>query len=92
MTVLVVHNASPRLCGFLASSMLEMSTGVYVLARMSASVRDQIWYVVESWKEPDTSAVMLWKDSTNPNMVSARHSGMQRIDLVEIDGMLISKR
>ena len=92
MTVLVVRNASPKLCGFLASSMLEMSAGVYVLVRMSASVRDLIWDVVESWKDPNTSAVMLWRDSQNPNLVSSKLVGTPRIELVEIDGMFVSKR
>jgi CRISPR-associated protein Cas2 len=92
MTVLVTRNASDRLRGFLASSMLEMAPGVYVLARMSASVRDAIWNVVEAWNQSDSYAIMLWKSTKNVNLVSVRLIGTPKIDVVEIDGMLLAKR
>ena len=43
MTVVVTRNVSPRIRGFLASSMLELAPGVYSATRLNTSVRDRMW-------------------------------------------------
>ncbi|WP_460034964.1 type I-E CRISPR-associated endoribonuclease Cas2e [Methylothermus subterraneus] len=59
MTVVVTRNVSPRMRGFLASTMLELAPGVYSAPRLSPAVRARIWAVLEEWfaYEQDTSMI-----------------------------------
>ena len=41
--VVVARAASDRIRGFLASSMLEITPGVYVVPRMNPRVRETVW-------------------------------------------------
>jgi len=94
MTVVVTRNVSDRVRGFLASTMLELAPGVYSSPRLNAGVRDRIWNVVEEWfaVEVDASLVMLWGDSQMPGGMSIRVLGLPPIELVEIDGLIVSRR
>ncbi|RME48225.1 MAG: type I-E CRISPR-associated endoribonuclease Cas2 [Chloroflexi bacterium] len=94
MTVVVTRNVSPRIRGFLASIMLEVAAGVYSAPHLSPAVRGRIWKVLEEWfaVEEDASIVMLWREATMPGEQAVRVLGEPPVDLVEKDGMLLSRR
>ena len=94
MTVAVTRNVSDRMRGFLASSMLEVGPGIYTAPRLSAGVRERIWSTVESWwrYEQDASLVLLWADSQATCGQSLRVLGVPPVELVELDGLVVSKR
>lgn len=94
MTITVTRNVSARIRGFLASSMLELAPGVYSAPRLSAAVRDRVWEVLENWSslEGDASIIMVWADPRMPGGQDVRVLGLPRIDIVEIDGLLLGRR
>jgi CRISPR-associated protein Cas2 len=94
MTITVTRNVSARMRGFLASSMLEIGPGVYSAPRLSARVRDRVWEVLEDWfsVEGDASIIMVWADPRIPGGQNLRVLGLPRIDIVEIDGLLLARR
>jgi CRISPR-associated protein Cas2 len=80
--------------GFLASTMLELAPGVYSAPRLNIAVRDRIWVVAEEWfgAEIDASIVMLWTDPQKPGGMSVRVLGLPPVELVEVDGLILSRR
>ena len=94
MTVVVTRNVSDRVRGFLASSLLELAPGVYSAPRITPAVRERIWRVVSDWfpNEKDGSVVMLWADTSMPGGQAAATLGLPPVTLVEIDGMLATRR
>lgn len=93
MTVVVTRNASDRIRGFLASSMLEVGPGVYTGSSLSAAVRGRIWEVLEAWfPSTDGSIVMVWADKKVPGGQSVKALGVPPIDLVELDGIVLARR
>ena len=94
MTVVVTRNVSDRVRGFLASSLLELAPGVYSAPRITPAVRERIWRVVRDWfpNEKDASVVMLWADTSMPGGQAAATLGLPPVTLVEIDGMLATRR
>lgn len=94
MTVVVTRNVSDRVRGFLASSMLELAPGVYSAPRISPAVRERIWRVLSDWfsNEKEASVVMLWADASVPGGQAAATLGLPPIQLLEIDGMLATRR
>ncbi len=94
MTVVVTRNVSPRMRGFLASTMLELAPGVYSAPRQSPAVRDRIWKVLEEWfaVEQEASVIMLWREPAMPGGQAVRTLGTPAVDLVEIDGLIIARK
>ncbi|MGE0373345.1 MAG: type I-E CRISPR-associated endoribonuclease Cas2e [Gammaproteobacteria bacterium] len=94
MTVVVTRNASPRVRGFLASTMLELSSGVYSAPRLSPAVRERIWAVLEGWwpAEADASAVMVWQERDQPGGQAVRVLGVPSVSLVDVDGLILTRR
>ena len=94
MTVVVTRNVSDRVRGFLASSMLELGPGVYSAPRINPSVRDRIWTVLEDWfpSEREASAVMVWADPSMPGGQKVRVLGLPPVELVDVDGLLVTRR
>ena len=94
MTVVVTRNVSDRMRGFLASTMLELAPGVYSSPRLNVAVRERIWEVAEEWftAETEASFVMLWADSQKPGGMSVRVLGLPPVELVEVDGLILSCR
>jgi CRISPR-associated endoribonuclease Cas2, subtype I-E/ECOLI len=94
MTVVVTRNVSNRMRGFLASSMLELAPGVYSAPRISPAVRERIWKVVADWftVEQEASAVMLWADPQMPGGQNIQVLGLPPIELIEMDGLIVSRR
>lgn len=91
-TILVTRNASARVRGFLASSLLELAPGVYCGARISPAVRERIWDVLEGWfgSEHDASIVMLWHDRSLPGEQAILVLGSPPVSLCEHDGLILS--
>lgn len=94
MTVVVTRNVSDRIRGFLSSSMLELAPGVYSGARLSPAVRDRVWNVLNEWfqLENNASIVMVWREPQLPGGQAVRLLGAPPIDLVEMDGIVLSRR
>ncbi|HWO99900.1 MAG TPA: type I-E CRISPR-associated endoribonuclease Cas2e [Methylococcus sp.] len=94
MTVVVTRNVSARVRGFLASAMLELAPGVYSAPRISPAVRCRIWQVLEDWfpNEMDASVVMVWQERDMPGGQAVKVLGSPPIELVEIDGIVLTKR
>lgn len=94
MTVVVTRNVSDRTRGFLASTMLELSPGVYSAPRISPVVRERIWRVLTEWfrLERDASVVMIWQDRDVPGGQAVRTLGSPPIHLIEIDGIVLACR
>lgn len=94
MTMVVTRNVSDRIRGFLASSMLELGPGVYSAPRLSVAVRERIWDVVSEWflLEREASVVMVWADSQVPGGQNVRVLGVPPVELVEVDGLIVTRR
>jgi CRISPR-associated protein Cas2 len=92
MTVLVARNASDRMRGFLASSMLELAPGVYAASHMSPAARMRVWEVVVDWSEADTSAICLWHEASAVGKLGLLVVGSPPIDLREVDGLILARR
>jgi CRISPR-associated protein Cas2 len=94
MTVLVTRNASARVRGFLASVMLELAPGVYSFPRVSPAVRLRVWEVLKGWHshEPESSIVMIWQEREQPGGQAVATLGTPPIDLVEVDGLILTRR
>lgn len=94
MTVVVTRNVSDRVRGFLASSMLELAPGVYSASRVSPAVRERIWTVLSDWfpAEAAASIVMVWADNQLPGGQSVQVLGVPPVALVELDGMILTRR
>jgi CRISPR-associated protein Cas2 len=52
MTVVITCNSPPRVRGFLASLLLEISPGVYAHPRLNPAVRKRVWRVMRDWFRP----------------------------------------
>lgn len=94
MTVVVTRDVAARIRGFLASTMLELAPGVYSAPRLSPAVRDRIWAVLKEWfgAGQSGSVVMLWEDKSLPGGQSVKTLGLPPIDLVELDGIVLSRK
>lgn len=94
MSMVVTRNVSGRVRGFLASSMLEVAPGVYAAPRQSPAVRDRVWGVLEDWftAEQNASIVFVWQDAAFPAGLAVKRLGLPPLDLVQLDGMILSRR
>jgi CRISPR-associated protein Cas2 len=74
--------------------MLELGPGVYSAPRISSAVRDRVWSVLQDWfvAEAEASIVMIWADNAMPGGQSVRTLGVPPIDLIEVDGLVVSRR
>lgn len=94
MTLIVTRNCSDRVRGFVASTMLELAPGVYSAPRISTAVRERIWKVLFDWfpSENDASVVMVWADPQMPGGQSVQVLGLPTVELVELDGLVVTRR
>lgn len=94
MTVVVTRNVRDRMRGYLASSMLELGPGVYSAPRMNPAVRERVWAVIQDWftAEVDASIVMVWADQAIPGGQCARVLGVPPVELVDLDGLIVTRR
>lgn len=94
MTIVVTRNAEGRVRGFLASTMLEIASGVYTAPNMTPAVRERIWAVLEKWKvgEHDDGAVMTWPDAQAPGGQVIRVLGEAPLDLCDTPSVVLARR
>lgn len=93
MTVVVTRNVPQRFRGFLASCLLEVSPGVYTHPKLSRSVRERVWAVLEGWFAvvDDASIVMIHADGGEDTGQGVRVLGEPPRKLVDADGMILSR-
>lgn len=94
LTMIVTSDVAERHRGFLASVMLEVAAGVYISPRMSPGVRERTWAVVSDWhaSDPRGSLVMVWRDLNRTGGVGLAHLGTPPRELVEVDGLWLTRR
>ncbi|WP_363320320.1 type I-E CRISPR-associated endoribonuclease Cas2e [Ferrovum sp.] len=94
LVVIVTRDVADRFRGFLASTMLEVAPAVYISPRMNAGARLRIWEVLSDWHgaEPRGSIVMVWRDMNVTGSVGIENLGSPPRELVEMDGMWLTKR
>ena len=94
LVVIVTRDVADRFRGFLASTMLEVAPTVYLSPSMNAGVRLRIWNVLSDWHdaEPRGSIVMVWRDANETGGVGIANLGSPPRELVEIDGLWLTKR
>lgn len=94
MTVTVTRNVSPRIRGFLASTMLELAPGVYSAPRLSSAVRERIWKVLKDWftTERDASIILIWFNPNQPGGQSARVLGLPPVEFIDLDGLVVTHK
>lgn len=94
-TVVVTRNAPDRTRGFLASVMLEIAPGAYVSPKMTRGVRERVWDVMLEWYAllpEDGGVLMTFPDKSAPSGQSILMLGFPKADLVDIDGVWLSRR
>ncbi len=94
LVVIVTRDVADRFRGLLASTMLEIAPTVYLSPRMNAGVRTRIWDVLSDWHsaEPRGSIVVVWRDANETGGVGIAHIGSPPRELVEMDGLWLTKR
>jgi CRISPR-associated protein Cas2 len=94
MVVIITRDVEARYRGFLGSTMLELSPGVYAHPHMSAGVRLRIWTVLEDWHSNLARGTILltWADTGASGGLGLRTLGEPPKDIVAHDAMLLVRR
>ncbi len=94
LVTIVTRDVLDRFHGFLASVMLEIAPNVFVAPRMNKGVRERTWKIVADWhaQEPRGSLVMIWRDLNEVGGIGISHLGTPSRELVEMDGMWLTRR
>lgn len=94
LVMIVLRDVADRFHGFLASVMLEVAPNVFVAPRMNKGVRERTWDIVIDWhrQEPLGSLVMIWRDMNEVGGLGIAHIGTPSRELVEMDGMWLTRR
>ena len=91
LTVLITRDVEDRYRGFLSSTMLEASAGVYVSKGLTPRARDKVWQVVTDWHASlgRGSLTLLYPDSACDGGISVKTLGAPARRPVQIDGALL---
>lgn len=94
LVMIVTRDVADRCHGFPASAMLEVAPNVFCAPRMNPGVRERVWSVLADWhrQEPRGSLVMVWRDLNATGGIGLSHLGTPPRELVEIDGMWLTRR
>lgn len=94
MTIVVTRNVPDRFRGFLASCMCEIAPGVYTAPRMTRSVRDRVWGVMQEWWQDveEQAVLMTWPDPKRTGGQQVRALGLPRQDLEDHHGVFLARR
>jgi len=88
----VTRDVAARVRGFLASVMLEAAPGVYVAPRLNRAVRERVMDVLVEWQgELGGAITLLWQDGTAAGGLAVRSFGAPARELVELDGLFVSR-
>lgn len=94
LVMVTTRDVADRFRGFLCSLMLEVAPGIFVSPRMGKAPRERMWDVLTDWhqQEPRGSLVMVWRDLNATGGVGLAHLGTPPRELVECDGMWLTRR
>jgi CRISPR-associated protein Cas2 len=94
LTVVVTVDVAGRFRGFLASCMLEIAPGVYTAPRMTRSVRERVWRVLEEWFDTlgGGGIVMTWRERGHPGDQGILVLGTPPKELEDVDGVFLCRR
>ena len=94
LVMVTTTDIADRSRGFLCSVMLEVAPGVFVAPRMGKGARLRLWQVLTEWHRaaPRGSLVMVWRDLNQVGGVGLAHLGRPPRELVDVDGMWITRR
>src|SRR5690606_6141284 len=94
MTIVVTRHVEGRVRGFLASTMLEIASGVYTAPKWTPAVRDRVWAVLVKWGvgTRDDSVVMTWPDVNAAGGQAIRVLGEVPLDLCETSSLVLARR
>jgi CRISPR-associated protein Cas2 len=94
MTIVVTRNAEGRVRGFLASTMLEIASGVYTSPNQTPAVRDRVWDVLQKWGvgTHDDAALMTWPDAHAAGGQVVRTLGEPQMALHETASIVLARR
>lgn len=94
LTVLITRDVEDRYRGFLASTMLEASPGVYLSKSLTPRARDKVWRVVTEWHAAlgNGSLTLLYPDSASDGGIAVRTLGTPPRQPMSIDGALLMHR
>jgi CRISPR-associated protein Cas2 len=94
MTIVVTRNVEGRVRGFLASTMLEIASGVYTSPNLTPAVRERIWAVLEKWKigTRSDSVVITWPEADAPGGQIVRVLGEVPLELHETASVVLARR
>ena len=94
MTVVVTRDVAARFRGFLASCMVEVAPGVYTAPKMTRSVRERVWAVLQEWFQEigGGSIVMTWLDPRLPTTQGLAILGDPPKEVVAHDGLFLGRR
>lgn len=93
LTLVITRDVEHRYRGLLRSSMLEIATGIYVSPQLNRDARERLWEVLAKWHQAlqRGSIVMVWRDAKSFGDIGVKTLGETRRDLVEIDGILLTR-
>ncbi|MFO8008760.1 MAG: type I-E CRISPR-associated endoribonuclease Cas2e [Candidatus Brocadiia bacterium] len=95
MTVAVSRNLPGRFRGFLASCMLEVGPGVYVVPHLGKAARERLWRVMLDWAglvPDDGGLLLLWREPEAPSGLTMRTLGWPKKDIIEHEGIWLTVR
>ena len=94
MVIVVTRNVEGRVRGFLASTMLEIASGVYTSPTMNQAVRERVWAVLEKWDVGSRadSAIMTWRDTRAPGGQAVLVLGEAPIHLTDVADVVLARR
>ena len=94
LTVLITRDVEDRYRGFLASTMLEASAGVYISKSLTPRARDKVWKVVTDWHATlgRGSLTLIYPDSACAGGLAVKSAGTPTRRPVPIDGALLMLR
>lgn len=94
MTIVVTRNVDGRVRGFLASTMLEIASGVYTAPKWTPAVRERVWAVLLKWGvgDRDDSVVMTWPDAQAAGGQAVRVLGEAPLELCETSSVVLTRR
>ena len=93
--MIITRKVSDKIRGFLASSMLEIESGIYVSSLSSPVVRERIIGVLESWVKMEEFVLIVFVDAKKPGGFSFKSFGksdFSTISIKEVDGLLLAFR
>ena len=93
-TLVITCNVEDRYRGYLASIMLELTSGIYLAPTLSRAVRERTWEVLKEWHQAlqNGSIMMVWADAAESGGIGILTLGEPAREVVEVDGLRLIRR